>query len=130
MAERGVCLALELRNDPLGQDLAEFPAPLIERVNIPDRALGEHAVLVKANQLAQNFRGQPIGENRVRWTVALKDAVGYEPVRCALCLDLLWRLSECQRLSLGQDVCQEHVVVSAKGNQRLAKRDEVTGDEP
>src|SRR5262245_48041304 len=104
MAERGLCLALEFRVNQLCTHLVEFHAPLIERVNVPDRALGEYAVLVKRDQLAENFRREPIGEDRVRGAVALKDAVRYEPVRRALCLDLFSCLSERQRLSLGEDV--------------------------
>src|SRR5438093_7934605 len=107
MAERGICLALEFRDNALGQYLAKFHAPCVEGVNLPDGALGEHAVLVKGDQLAENFRREPIGEDRVRGTVALEDAMGYEPIRHALGLDLLRRLPECQRLSLGEDVREE-----------------------
>src|SRR5216684_3427050 len=46
MGELGLCLALELRDDALSQNLAEFDAPLIEGVDVPDGALGEHAVLI------------------------------------------------------------------------------------
>src|SRR5207249_2492783 len=73
---------------------------------------------------------EPIGEDSVRRAVALEDTVGYEPIRRALGLDLLGRLPERQRLSLGEDVRQEHVVMSAELVERLTKRDEVTGDEP
>ena len=92
MAERGLCLALEFRDNALGQHLAQFHAPLVERVDVPDGALGEHAVLVKGDQLAENFRRQPIGENCVRRAVALENPVRYEPIRRALGLDLLGRL--------------------------------------
>ena len=46
MVELGLGVALELRDDALGQNLAEFDAPLIERVDVPDGALGKYAVLV------------------------------------------------------------------------------------
>src|SRR5437773_11359357 len=124
MAERGICLALEFRDNALGQYLAKFHAPLVERVNLPDGALGEHAVLVKGDQLAENFRRQPIGENCVRRAVALENPVRYEPIRRALGLDLLGRLPERQRLALGEDVRQEHVVMAAERCERLAERDE------
>src|SRR5438093_12098227 len=112
MAERGICLALEFRDNALGQYLAKFHAPLVEGVNLPEGALGEHAVLVKGDQLAENFRREPIGEDSIRRAVAREDAVGYEPVRRALGLDLLRRLPERQRLGLGEDVRQEHVVMA------------------
>src|SRR2546425_1158135 len=129
MAERGLYLALEFRDNALGQYLAKFHAPLVERVNLPDGTLGEHAMLVKGDQLAENFRRESIGEDGVRRAVALEDTVGYEPIRRALGLDLLGRLPERQRLSLGEDVRQGHVMVPAKRIQRLDKRDEVTGDD-
>ena len=65
MAERGFGLTFELRYDPLSQRLAEFNPPLVERVDGPDRTLGEDAVLVKRNQFSKNFRCQPFGKNRV-----------------------------------------------------------------
>jgi hypothetical protein len=46
VVEGRLCLALKLRNNPLGQNLAQFHAPLVERVDVPDGTLGEDAVLV------------------------------------------------------------------------------------
>src|ERR1700730_14941901 len=129
MAEGRLCLALEFRDDALGQHLAKFHAPLVERVNLPDGALGEHTVLVKGYQLTENFRREPIGEDCVRRAIALEDPVRYEPIRSALGLDLLRRFPERQRLRLGEDVREEHVVMAAELVERLAKRDEVRGDE-
>ena len=54
----------------------------------------------------------------------------HEPVRRSLRLDLLRRLAEGQRLGLGEDVGQEHVVMAAQGVQRPAEGDEVARDEP
>ena len=68
----GSRLARELRRDPLGQHLAELDAPLIERVDAPDRALGEHVVLVERDELA---RAPPASAGRPGscwWTVALE----------------------------------------------------------
>src|SRR5262249_49658054 len=47
VAERGLRLALDLRDDPLRQQLAELDSPLVEGVDVPDDALREHAVLVE-----------------------------------------------------------------------------------
>src|ERR1700693_1176511 len=129
MGERRLRLALEFRDYALGQHLAKFHAPLVERVDLPDGALRENTVLVKGYQLAENFRREPIGENCVRRAVALEDPVRYEPVRSALGLDLFGRLAERQRLRLSKDVREEHVVMTAELIERLAKRDKVAGDE-
>src|SRR4030095_12941546 len=130
MAERGLRFTLKFRDNALGQHLPEFHAPLIEWVDLPDGPLGEHAVLVKGDQLAENSWSEPIGEDGVGRAIALEDPVGYEPVRRAFGLDLLSPLSQRQGFALSEDVCQKHVVMSAKVIQRLGKRDKVTRDQP
>src|SRR5271166_1054127 len=130
MTKLGFCLALEFRDDALGKGLAQLDAPLIERVDVPDGALREDTVLIKCDKLAERLRRELFGQDGVRRAVALEDPVRHEPVWRALGLDLLGRLAEGQRLSLGEDVRQKHVVVAAEGVKRLAERDEVTRDEP
>ena len=130
MAERGLCLALEFRDNALGQHLAQFDASLVERVNVPDSALGKDGVLIEGNELAKCFRREPLGEDRVRRAVTLKDSVGHEPIRRALSFDLLGRLTEGQRFGLSEDVRQKHVMMSAERIERLVEGDEVTRDEP
>src|SRR3984893_13667575 len=70
MAELWLGHALELGDDALGQNLAEFDAPLIERIDVPNGALGEHAVLVERNQLSQRRRGQSVHQNGVGRSIA------------------------------------------------------------
>ncbi len=65
MAERRFRLALEFRDHVLGQDFAEFHTPLIERIDLPDRALCENDVLVERYQFAEVFRSQPFHEDRI-----------------------------------------------------------------
>ena len=50
MLQSGSRRALDLCNDVLGQYLAQFHTPLIEGVDIPDRALRENMVLVEGYQ--------------------------------------------------------------------------------
>src|SRR5262249_1099069 len=57
--------ALELRNDPLGEHLAQLHAPLVEGVDLPDGALGEDAVLIECDQLAERTRCQAIEQDGV-----------------------------------------------------------------
>src|ERR671930_2515636 len=65
MAKSGLRLALEFRDHLLSQHLAEFDAPLVKRVNTPENALGEDAVLVKSDKLAERCRREPLGEDGV-----------------------------------------------------------------
>ena len=130
MSEFGFCFGFQFRDNALGQHFAQFHAPLVERVDVPDRALGKDTVLIKSNQLAENLRRELFGEDRVRRAIALENAMGHEPVWRALGLHLLGRLAEGQRFGLGKDVGQEHIVVAAQRIERLDKRDEVARDQP
>src|SRR5271157_1365408 len=76
MRQRWFRFALDLRNDPLRQHFPQLDAPLIKRVDAPDRALGKNGVFVKSDQRAEDFRCQALCQNRVRRTIALKHAVG------------------------------------------------------
>src|SRR6516164_9942704 len=49
VSELRFILAVELRNDPLGQYFAEFYAPLVEGVNSPNGSLRKNIVFVKSN---------------------------------------------------------------------------------
>ena len=122
MSQRRLRLILKLRYDALRQRLSQLDAPLIERVDVPDRALREHAVLIERDQLAENLRRQPIGKNCVRRPVAFKDAVRHQPVRCALGFDFLRGLSEGERFRLREDVGQQDVVMAAERVERFSKR--------
>src|SRR5882724_264856 len=97
MIELWFLLALQLRDDALSQHLAELDSPLVERVNIPNHPLGENRVFVKGNEFTEHFWCEPLGENRVRWPVALEDSMRYEPIRHALSLHLLGRFTESER---------------------------------
>src|SRR3984893_17745723 len=130
MAELWLGLALELGDDALGQNLAEFDAPLIEGIDVPDGALGEHAVLVERNQLSQRRRGQSVHQNGVGRPIAFEYPVRDKPSGRAFGLDLLGRFSEGERLGLRKYIRQQHIMMPAEWVERLSKSDEVTGDEP
>src|SRR6516165_504876 len=109
---------------------AGLHAPLVKRVDVPDRALRKNAVLIESDELAEHCGGQPLQKNRIGRTIALKGAVGHEPVRRSLGADFLWRLAEGERLALGEDVCKQHVMLLAHRVQRLGEGDEVAEDQP
>src|SRR5256885_7023114 len=61
----GIAGGGQLGDDAVGQGLAELDAPLIERVDPPDRALREDLVLVERDQRAERGRREAIGQDRV-----------------------------------------------------------------
>src|SRR5215472_10701295 len=107
----GLCFAFEFRDDAQRQYLAELDAPLVERVDVPYRALGEHAVLVESHELAERCGRQPRQQKRVGRAVTLKGAVGHEPVGRTLGADFLWRLAEGKCFALREYVGEQHVVL-------------------
>ena len=71
----------EFRDDSLRQNLAELHAPLIERIDVPDDALREDAVLVKRDQLAESFGREAVRPRmRIRRAIAFKDSVRHKPI--------------------------------------------------
>src|SRR5687768_10413892 len=60
MAQLRLVLRFQLRDDLLGENLAEFDTPLIERINVPNCALREDAVFVESDKLAQSLRSEPL----------------------------------------------------------------------
>ena len=104
MAERRLRIALEFRDNALRQRLAKLDTPLVERVNVPDSALGENAMLVKGHELAKRFRREPLDEDSIGRSVSLEDPVGNKPIRSAFGLDFFGGLAKRQGLGLGEDI--------------------------
>ena len=71
-------LLFEVLLDGLGQLLAQFNAPLIVGVDVPDDALHEDLVLVEGDQGAESERGQDRQHDRGRRAVALEYLQGRE----------------------------------------------------
>src|SRR6266851_8507758 len=130
MCELRFVLVLNLRDDALRKRLAQLHAPLVERIDVPNRPLGEDGVFVQSYQLAQGFGRQLFGKDRVRWTITFEYPVGNEPVGSAFCLHLFRSLAEGQCFGLRANVGNQHVVVAAEWVERLRKSDEVARDEP
>ena len=130
MSELRLCWVFELGNDPLRQRLAQLDAPLIERIDLPDHPLREHAMFVEGNQFAEDCGRQLVRKDCVGRAVAFEDAMRDEPVRSAFRLHLLGRLAERQRLSLREDVGDQNVVMRPERIQRLVERDEIARDQP
>ena len=56
MFQVGLPCGFEFGDDALGEDFAEFDAPLVEGVDIPDHALGEDAHLVEGDETGKRLR--------------------------------------------------------------------------
>src|ERR1039458_396153 len=121
--------ALQLGDDLLGQDLAQFHPPLVKRVDVPDRALYEDAVLVEGDQGTEQAGSQHLGQQDVGRAIALHHAVGDDVVGGALRPNLICGLAERQRLGLGEHVGGEDVVVVSQRVQALAEPGQVDGGE-
>ena len=52
MRKAGLRFGPQLRNDGLGKNLTKFNTLLIERIDVPDYALGEHGMLLECHELA------------------------------------------------------------------------------
>ena len=70
---RNGTMLLKFRINDLGQLLAEFDSPLVERVDIPNNALRENLVFVECDQDAESFRRQLVEKNRVGRAISSKD---------------------------------------------------------
>ena len=120
MSESRFFLALEFRDDPLRQLLAQFDAPRVERVHAPNRARRKNIVLVEGDELTEGFRVRLSAKivfdgrlpSKTRWGTS-RSGVPSAWTRSAVFPKR-----------------QENVVVPAKRVERLAKGDEVTWDEP
>src|SRR5215475_13932670 len=126
----GCALALQLGDNALCQYLAEFDAPLIEGIDVPDHALGKHAVLVESDQLSQRRRRQSVDQDGVGRAIACEHPVRNKPIRRTFGLDLLARLTKGECLALRNDIRQQHIVMTAKPVERPAESNEVTRNEP
>src|SRR5215813_14097749 len=128
--ESGLRARFQLADDALGEHLAQLDAPLVEGVDAPDRPLSEYGVLVEGHELAQRVRGEPVEEDGVGGTIAFEDPMRHQAVLGALGLHFGRGLAEGQRLRLGEDIGDQHVVVVAQGIQGVGEADEVARDEP
>ncbi len=103
--------AFEFRNNTVGQHLAEFDTPLVERVDIPDGALDKDLVFVERDELAQRLRCEPFCENGVRWAVALECAMRYLKGRDSVCRNFLSSFAESKCLGLGKEVGHQEIMM-------------------
>ena len=121
---------MESRGDLLGELLAQLNAPLIVRIDSPDRTLDKGDVLVQGDKGTQCVRGKVDAKDGGSGTVALEAAGGNHPLGGTLGANLVSGLAKSEGLCLGKEVAQEQlvdvlaVVLNCVGS--IHKRDEVS----
>ena len=113
----------------MGEDFAEFYAPLVEGVDVPEDALGEDAHFVERDEAAEDGGGEFFGEDDIGRAVAVEDAVRGECGGGAFGFDFGEGFSEGEGLGLREDIGHEDVVMAAERVEGLGEGDEVAGDE-
>src|SRR5262249_16054845 len=92
-------------------------------------ALGEDAVFVQRHQRAKRARIEAFGKNYIGRAIALEDPERSLPIRHPFGLDLLLRLSEGQRLCLGELVTHQNILLAPERAERLQETDKIARDE-
>jgi len=115
-------------DNPLSEGFAEFDAPLVEGVDVPDHALGEDAHFVEGNEAAEGGGGEFFGHEDIRGAVAVEDAVRRDRWRGALGFDLGEGFSKSQGLGLREDIRHEQILVTTERVEGFDEGDEVAGD--
>lgn len=113
----------------MGEDFAEFDAPLVEGVDVPEDALGEDAHFVEGDETAEDGGGEFFGEDDIGRAVAVEDSMWGECGGGAFGFDFGEGFSEGEGLGLREDIRHEEVVMAAERVERLGEGDEVAGDE-
>ena len=129
MRELGFFRAFELGDDALRENFSELDAPLVERIDLPDGALGEDAVLVECHKFAESFGRELVKEDGVRRAVAFEDTMRNEPGGSAFGFDLLGGLAERESFGLGENVGQKNVMMMAERIQRFVEGNKIARDE-
>src|SRR5207248_3814756 len=125
MFEVRIVLPFQFWNDPLGKQLTELNSPLIERINIPNRALRENRVFIKGNEPAKGGWSEPLGQNGVGRAISFKYAMRDQPFRGAFGPNLIGCLPESQSFGLGKDVGHQNIVMAADRIEGLGKGDKI-----
>src|SRR5437763_1800279 len=129
MLEVRIVFPFQFRNDPLGEHLTELNSPLIERINVPNRTLGENRVFVKSNEPAERSGGEPLGKDGVGRTISFKYAMRDQPFRRAFGPDFIGCLSKSEGFGLGKDVGHQNIMMPADWVESLGEGDKIAGNQ-
>ena len=104
---------LQFLSDAAREHFAEFDAPLIERIDLPDCPLRKNTLLIKSDKGTEGVGCEALGKYRISGTITLKTAMRAKPVRDTFGFDFIFRFSESKRLGLGKQIRHEEVIVIA-----------------
>ena len=104
---------LQLLLDAACEHFAEFDAPLIERIDLPDCPLRKNTLLIKSDKGAEGVGCEALGKYRIGGTITLKTAMRAKPVRDTFGFDFIFRFSKSKRLGLGKQIRHEEFMVIA-----------------
>ena len=129
--------SVQLRQDLVGQLLAQLHAPLIEAEDVPDDALHEDLVLVHGDQGTQGLGGQLFEQDGVGRAVAVEHLERHQVLDLVqgladgqeLRFHLFLALAEGQGLGLGEVVGQQLGMVIADGVVADGRGQEIARDQ-
>ncbi len=125
------------RRQARGEFLAQFDAPLVERVDVPDRAFGEHFVFVEGDEPAEHARIETLVEERARRAAAGEALVRRQSFCVGLArallagqrLGLFGRTAVHQGLSLREGIGDQEIVMMRVGLRRRRRDEQVQGND-
>src|SRR5213083_2775987 len=103
--------SLQLLLDLFRQDLPQFDAPLIERVDIPYRAFSESYVLIIGDKGAESSRSDFLSQNRRRGPVSDKCLMWNQGGRNAFSENLVGSFAYHQGFGLREEVRRKHALM-------------------
>src|SRR5712691_5811983 len=129
--------AIELGQDSTGELFAQFHAPLIEGINVPDHALGKDLVLIERDQATEGTRRNLRHQDGVGGLVPGEELMGHQLLQCCatqagvgeFLAHFVRGLALHQRLSLGKDIRQQNRMMMPDRIVRFDGGDEVARDE-
>lgn len=116
---------LEFGEYAVCQSLAQFHSPLIEAIDLPNDPLDKDFVFIQGDQAAEGVGIEPVGQQRIRGPIPLKDPMRYQMIFGSIGPDFLGGFSKGQSLGLGQEIGYQSIVMPCKWIVGLGKSDKI-----
>ena len=119
---------LQFPHNALGQRLAQFDAPLVERIYIPDRPLRKDAVFIEGDQSTKVCGVRRSARRVLVGRLPSKLRCGHNQSGCSLGFYFIRGFAERQCLGLGEQIRHQQIVMVVQRIQSLAEANEVARD--